>query len=223
MVDKTFFSSQSGAITVEQSVVVAGVIGLVIATFSAIKGNTDWLAGSAVAQLNGDSIANSNFETVPERAVWMGSTAYRVYGSVDGWNSVGSRDDRITFAMPGHQNGRYVTDLGHGHAMHLESNYAAGMTKTYDNLTEGTTYSVSFTAADLNFNNAKANGIEVMMGGEVIGKIDKSELTNRAETFSFDYTASGSSADLYLRSTGARDTSGPFVGNVDISYKTVNN
>lgn len=87
---RNFILSQSGAVTTETMVVAAGVIGLVIATFTAIKSSTETGATDADAALKRyqyeqfNVAKNSTFE-VPD-AAFETSWGYRLEGTkFDGW------------------------------------------------------------------------------------------------------------------------------------------
>lgn len=204
----TFLISQSGAVTVEKAVIVAGVIGLVIAASNAISQNTKILAKQTTGAMVG-SHNTSNFESVlsvqPDFESWASN--YYANQPIDGWTSVkGSVIELVTTRYPP------INDKV-GHSMiDLENDpYNSGIKKTFDFLKPNTDTLITVSAFDL----PGGNGFDVMQNGQIVGSA--TNIPDTLETYVFNFTTGSNPQTEISIVPHGRDAMGAYVGTVQVS------
>lgn len=202
-----FYNDESGAITVEKSIVVAGIIGLVIAVFGAIGGSTEGLAIRAKGTMLG-SLNTSNFAAslgTPSFASWA-SDYYRDT-ALDGWTSArGSTIELVTTRYPA------LNDAA-GHPMiDLENDAGnSGIQKTFNNLAPNSDTYISISALDL----SGENGFDVIQNGQVIGSV--TNIPNNTTTYDFSFTTGSNPQTQISIIPHGRDSWGAYVGSVSVT------
>lgn len=204
----TFLISQLGAVTVEKAVIVAGVIGLVIAVITAISANTKILAKETTGVMRGTH-NTSNFESVLSVTPDFQSSVSNYYTNkpIDGWTSaIGESIELVTTRDP------FVDDQI-GHAMiDLENDRQnAGIAKTFEFLEPNKETLVTITAVDIR----GGNGFDVMQNGQVVGTV--SSIPSTEQTYVFDFvTGSDPQTEVSIVPHG-RDHYGAYVGTVKVT------
>lgn len=174
---KHFLSAQSGAITVEKMVVVGGVIGLVIATFTAIKNNTESKTVFAMKELSGSTYETISFglPAAPNMS-WGG--AY--WGPIDGWSTNRGPLEYHRYTRP---------DGSEGYALELDGwKGASRVSKTLDKLLDDVPYVVSFDMVS-----GANDGMDVYFGGVKVGSYAASSTFKDVSTKEF--TVAGGMGD----------------------------
>ena len=83
---RSFISSQNGAVTTETMVIAAGVIGLVIATLTAISNTSRSGASDVVFTINGGQV--DRFQDVDYTPTVSTAASDQIKGSINGWSAI---------------------------------------------------------------------------------------------------------------------------------------
>lgn len=200
-----FITDQDGAVTVEKMVVVAGVVGLVIAVFTAVSQNTEGLVIRATTELACVQCEDTSFDDPPEGAQKI-EGGYLYYGDLDGWRSIDRRGNTDTSRLEIIEVGwrDYRTMTGTGFGVDLEScTGCQGLTKDLANLEAGREYSVSFNLADPAARGP--NPVEVFFGGESVGVVQASNANSQLFQMKFTAGSGDGSDNLTFKSKGTHD------------------
>lgn len=211
-----FLGNQSGALTVEKSVVVAGVIGLVIATFSAISNKTEGLVIKSTDTLNCIRCEDTDFKNPPEGAIKI-EGGYLYYGDIDGWKTIDKRGNtdgtRIEIIEAGWRD--YQTMDGAGFGVDLEScTGCKGLTKDLTDLRAGGEYTISFSLADPAARGP--NPVEVFFGGQSMGIYQASSSSSQMFRIPLTGGSGDGSDNIQFISRGTRDGYGVYIDNIKV-------
>jgi hypothetical protein len=212
----SFLSCESGAITVDWTVLTAGLAGLGLASMSVVSGGVQNLSEDISAFLQRDlslfvrfdvnRISNASFEDI-EGMLAAGWGFYNADGSLAGWTNLADYQAEVVHSgyMGVHAtDGDFMLDLDASPGNMMLGQVIAGAL-------DGQPYTVSFDAADRVGN----NGVAVYWGGELVGTVDPG---SGMESYSFEII--GGSGDgsnqLMIGGTGPEDNRGAFIDNIAV-------
>lgn len=164
------------------------------------------IAGAAHAA----TVVNGSFEDTPD----MGGKSWRVFDSIDGWNTTSGAGIEI-------QSGVVMASQDGSNHVELDS-HGSGSNSTMAQsifFKEGT-YRLSFYYAPRT-NNATSNGIQFAVGDYLLGSVSGPDGTYARKQWSlvqadFEVTTGGY-YDLSFSATGRQDTYGGLIDNVSLS------
>ena len=169
----SFLSCESGAITVDWTVLTAGLAGLGLAGMSVVSGGVQNLSEDISAFLQRDlslfvrfdvnRISNASFEDI-EGMLAAGWGFFNADGSLAGWTNVADYQAEVVhsgYMGVNATDGDFMLDLDASPGNMMLGQVIAGAL-------DGQAYTVSFDAADRVGN----NGVAVYWGGELVGTVD---------------------------------------------------
>lgn len=197
---RPFLTSEAGAVTVEKTIVVGGIIGLAIAVFGALRSSTELAALSTVKAMSGATYEKSFELPGPPNKSWGG--AYT--GVVDGW-----RTNHGTLEFH-----RYTkADGTEGYALELEGSGKGNVVASpIENLIPNKPYTVSFDMIA-----GAGEGMDVYFGGERVASIGAG-VTGDISTQTIEITSGmGNGTDwLSFHSVGKTDGHSSKIDNVKV-------
>lgn len=209
-----FLKDQSGAITVDWTVMTAAIVGLGIASAGAVRTGVVSLGGDVESSLSNASVASifgaiarldfsntDGLETTPWG--WVATNSY------DGWFTIGD-NNRIEIS----RSGQRVTTPDGDHWIDLE--YFTGnvtLARRLENVGAGQPLTLTFNAADSGGNNA----VDIYLGGEFVQRVQPP----RGTTFHpFTVTMTGGIGDgsnqLEFRGSGPEDAVGVSLHGIEV-------
>ena len=213
----TFLRADSGAVTVDWTVLTAGLVGMGLAVMGVVtmgvedlSRDTNDMLGQSITTLNRwgwNQLANAGFEDI-EGMLAAGWGFYHADGTLAGWQNLA--DPRLEVHHSGYHG---VTATG-GFMMDLDAspgNVSLGQVVT--DAIDGQTYTVSFDAADPRM----TNGVEVWWGGELVGAVNPTGSTMQTYTFEVVGGAGDGSNLLMISGTGPQDNVGAYIDEVSVS------
>lgn len=180
---RSFISSQNGAVTTETMVITAGVIGLVIATFSAVSSTSENGATGIVNAMKGGQA--DRFEDVNYTPTASTGASDQVKGSIAGWSAINGDTIEVFRTDSSIYYAGYVTS---GAGLDVAGvGVSNGLQKEY-NLNAGETYGLDISALDV----YGGNSADVYFGGELVGTVTPGHTYNGTNT---SFTVTGGSGD----------------------------
>ena len=202
---QNFWTDESGAITVDWTVMTAAIVGMGIASAAAVRTGVGALGTDIQTALNNASVASifgpiaaldlSNTDGL-EVTPW----GWVATGSYQGWFTIGS-NDRIEIS----RSGQRVTTPDGDHWIDLEYfNGNVTLARVLDNVSTGQNMTLSFNAADSN----RSNAVDVYFGGEFVERIQPNSSTFTPYSISLTGGVGDGSNQLEFRGTGPEDSVG---------------
>jgi Flp pilus assembly pilin Flp len=203
---RKFFKSESGAVTVDWTVLTAAIIGMGIASVAAVRTGVVSLSDEIQAALGSVTLGRlfgpiaqldlsntDGLETTPWG--WVAT------GSFQGWFTIGA-NNRIEIS----RSGQRVTTPDGSNWIDLE--YFAGnvtLARVLDNVAPGQSMQLSFNAADSSGNNA----VDVYFAGQLIERVQPTQGTT-FQSYTLDLVAGtgDGSNQLEFRGVGPQDSVG---------------
>lgn len=212
-----FFRDEGGAVTVDWTVLTAGLVGMGLAATAVVSGgvenlarDTDGAMRQSITTLNNwglNQLANAGFEDI-DGMLAAGWGFYNGDGSLTGWDNLA--DPRLEVHWSGYHG---VTATG-GYMMDMDAspgNISLG--QVVEDAIDGVTYQVSFDAADPRMN----NGVDLYWGGELVGSVNPTGTEMQTYTFEVTGGTGNGSNMLMLSGTGPEDNVGAYIDNVSIA------
>lgn len=195
-----FFSDESGAVTVDWTVLTAAIVGMGIASAAAVRtgvvslgdGIEGALSGASIARLFAP-IASFSFNDVAglERTGW----GWRAIGSYHGWRAIGPTQ-HIEIVESGH---RGVHSPDGGNWIDLDASPGnLTLSRGLENLTPGQSYTLSFNAAD----SGMTNGVDIFFGGQFVQHVNPTSAQFQAFSVNLTGGLGDGSNQLEFRGTG---------------------
>lgn len=195
-----FLNDESGAVTVEWTVLTAAIVGMGIASVAAVRTGTGSLGESINAALQGASISRIlapvvefSFDDVEGlvRTGW----GWRAVGSYGGWTAIGPTQ-HIEIVESGHRgvhspDGRNWVDLD-------ASPGNLTLSRELDNLVAGEEYHLRFNAAD----SGLTNGVDIYIGGQFVESISPGSIQFQAFEVPFTAAEGAGANQIEFRGTG---------------------
>lgn len=210
-----FLGREDGAVTVDWVVLTASLVGLGIASTLVISGGVADLSEDVADELKknrgimqhgfGLTLTNGSFEDIEGMlAAGWGFFAYNA--GMAGWEELDEQRFEVV------RDGYNGVNAAHG-SFSLDMDASPGnlsIAQTLDQAVAGSTYTVSFSAADPVGN----NGVDVYFGGEKIGEVRPE--SRRMALYSFEIEGGMGDGEnrLELRGTGPEDNVGAYVDNI---------
>lgn len=212
-----FITSETGAVTIDWTVLTAGLVGMGLAVTAVVSGgveditrDTDSMLRQSVTRINDwglNQLTNAGFEDI-EGMLAAGWGFYHADGSLAGWENLD--DPRLEVHHSGYQG---VNATG-GFMMDMDAspgNNSRG--QVIQNAVDGQTYTVSFDAADPRLN----NGVDLYWGGELVGSVNPTGTEIQTYTLEVIGGSGDGSNMLMLTGTGREDNQGAYIDNVSIA------
>ncbi len=196
----SFIQDESGAITVDWTVLTAAIVGMGIASAAAVRTGTSALgedinlslSSASVARLFGP-VAEFDFDNVEglTRTGW----GWRAIGSYGGWTASGDTN-HIEIVESGHRgvhtpDGKNWVDLD-------ASPGNLTLSRDLDNLVAGREYKLKFNAAD----SGLTNGVDVYIGGQFVESISPGSIQFQAYEVAFTAAEGAGANQIEFRGTG---------------------
>jgi Flp pilus assembly pilin Flp len=196
-----FAKDESGAVTVDWTVLTAAIIGMGIATVAAVRTGTISLTSEIEGALNSvrlgrlfGPVASFDFNDVTglTRTAW----GWRAIGSYQGWTALGSTQ-HIEIVESGH---RGVHSPDGGNWIDLDASPGnLTLSRGLENLTPGQNYTLSFNAADSGI----TNGVDIYFGGEFVQHVNPTSPQFQAYSVNLTGGIGNGSNQLEFRGVGA--------------------
>lgn len=207
-----FLKDDSGAVTVDWTVLAAVTVGLGLSAAAAVRTGTGSLGEDIQlslerARVAGGAIATLSFDDIDGLTVtgW----GWRAMGEYGGWTAVSDTQAfeiiRSGYAGVVSPDGRNMLDLD-------ASPGNLGIGRTLDDLTPGRTHTVSFNAADIRSTNA----VNVYFGGQLIGTADPNGTAMTGYSFDFVAGSGDGSNQLVLQGIGPLDNVGVYIHGIEV-------
>jgi hypothetical protein len=201
-----FWKDESGAITVDWTVMTAAIVGLGISSAAAVRMGVVSLGGEVESALSGTSVASifgaiarldfsstDGLETTPWG--WVATDSYQ------GWFTIGD-NNKIEIS----RSGQRVTTPDGDHWIDLE--YFAGnvtLARVLENVGAGQPLTLTFNAADSRGNNA----VDIYLGGEFVQRVQPPQGTSfHPYTVTMTGGIGDGSNQLEFRGVGPEDHAG---------------
>lgn len=207
---RDFSKSESGAVTVDWTVMTAAVVGLGIVSIGAVRTGTGSLAADIQASLSSASVAsllgalNLNDTDGLETTPW----GWVARGELQGWFTVGNNSD-----IEVSRSGQRVTTPDGGNWIDMEY-YSGNVTlaRVLDNISPGQNVTLSFNAANSNTSNA----VDVYFGGNYVETVQPGSSAFTSYSVSLLGGTGDGSNQLELRGTGPEDSVGVSLHGISI-------
>jgi len=200
-----FLIDDSGAVTVDWVVLTASVVGLGLGSTAAVRSGVVSLGNDTRASLENATVASfmsrlQGLDTSLTSGLQTTPWGWVATGELNGWYTIGS-NNMIELS----RSGQRVTTPDGGNWIDME--YGRGnvtLANTFDSMTRGQTYSLSFNAAD----SARNNAVDIYFGGQFVRSVAPG--SSNFSSYSVDLV--GGSGDgsnqLEFRGTGPQDSVG---------------
>lgn len=212
-----FLGAESGAVTVDWTVLTAALAGLGIASAVLVSGGVEDLsheiagtsASSGLLRTGfGPVLGNGSFENI-EGFLRAGWGFYSYNATMQGWQEIS--DERFEVVMSGYSgvtaaDGDYMLDMDAS-----PGNLRIGQTLT--DVRAGSEYTVSFAAADPQ-GGANGNGVNVWFGGELVGTVTPGSARMQDYSFTLTGGAGDGSNRLEFEGLGREDNVGAYLDNI---------
>lgn len=204
----SFLKDETGAMTVDFTVVVAGIVGLAIAAAAAVTLKTEGLAMKANSSLNGSPLPQTAFSDPPHKKHWWGTT---VYEPVQGWSPTTGT------ALEYHQFTGVDGQPTWGIELEGQANQG-GIQSDLGRLISGSEYVVQFDAGISSDANRSISNIGVFVDGKQVGTVTQG---TTAQTHQIAFTADPglNTSTLELRSLDTWDGRSATVTNISVNPK----
>lgn len=216
-----FWQSDSGAVTVDWTVLAASVVGLGIASVAAVRVGTSALGDDIMNSLSSASVFALSYVAdfaMPDlsqgAAIWAMGWGFDTSSDYDlnGWTRTAGLGGRVQFIRDGYMgvhsgSGDYMMDMGH---------YGNVALKRTVDLAAGETAFLQFNVVDPR-NGNNGNGLDVYYGGQLIESIDPGAGPSRPYSIELIGGTGDGSNTLELRSRQAtHDVLGVWIDNVTV-------
>lgn len=208
----SFLQDESGAVTVDWTVLTAAIVGMGIASVAAVRNGTFALGEDINLSLSnawvaGGNIATLDFDDIDGLTVtgW----GWRAMNSYGGWTAV-SNQQAFEIVRSGYAG---VHSPDGGNMLDLDASPGnLGVGRILEDLTPGTTHTVTFNAADVHRN----NGVNVYFGGELVGQAAPDGTTMTSYSFEFVAGSGNGTNELVLQGTGPENNVGAYIHGVRV-------
>lgn len=208
-----FWSSETGAVTVDWTVLTAAALGMSIASVAAVRTGTGSLGDDIMAALTSAHVVGayyfvSDFNDIDGLASrYFGWNAYGTFGD---WRALGPTQV-INVVRSGHA-GAHSPDGGNWISLDADpGNLEFGLARSVD-IPTGRTASLNFNAVDPD----GRNGVDVYFGGELIASINPQGVQSRNYDFEITGGMGDGSNQLVLVGTGPEDGAGAWIHGVTV-------
>jgi Flp pilus assembly pilin Flp len=209
-----FLRDQSGAVTVDWTVLTAAIVGLGIASAAAVRDGTGALGTEIEGSLSGASVASIfgvvatfNFNDVEglTRTGW----GWRAVGSYHGWTAIGDTQ-HIEIVESGH---RGVHSPDGGNWIDLDASPGnLTLARGLENLNTGQIYNLNFNAADSGI----TNGVDIYFGGEFVQHVNPTSAQFNAYNVRLIGGAGDGSNQIEFRGTGTANGIGVSLHGIEV-------
>jgi len=195
-----FWTDESGAITVDWTVLTAAIVGMGIASAAAVRTGTDSLGSDINSALQNASVAGimttvAEFSFDDVTGLTRTGWGWRAVGSYGGWTASGDTN-HIEIVESGHRgvhspDGKNWVDLD-------ASPGNLRLAHDLDQLEAGREYRLKFNAAD----SGLTNGVDVYIGGQFVESISPGSIQFQAFEVPFTAAEGAGANQIEFRGTG---------------------
>ena len=196
-----FISEESGAVTVDWTVLTAAIVGMGIASVAAVRNGVGSLGGAIEGALSAATIAQpfapiAVFDFNDVEGLTRTGWGWRAVGSYQGWTASGETN-HIEIVESGH---RGVHSPDGGNWIDLDASPGnLTLSRGLENMAAGQAYTLNFNAADSGI----TNGVDIYFGGQFVQHVNPTS----AQFAAFSVPLVGGSGDgsnqIEFRGTGA--------------------
>ena len=210
---RAFIQDETGAVTVDWTVLTAAIVGLGIASVGAVRQGTHALGTDIENALSNASVASI---LMPIAALDLSQTdglevtpwGWVATGSYQGWFTIGS-NDRIEISRSGQ---RVTTPDGENWVDLEYFNGNVTLARVLDNVSTGQNLTLNFNAADSN----RSNAVDVYFGGEFVERIQPNSSAFTPYSISLTGGVGDGSNQLEFRGTGPEDSVGVSLHGIEV-------
>ena len=202
---RCFLHDESGAVTVDWTVLTAAIVGLGISSVAAVRTGVLALGQDVEASLTNATVAQimaeiGGFDASNTNGLQTTPWGWVATGSHDGWFTIGP-NTQIEIS----RSGQRVTTPDGGNWIDLEY-YAGNVTlaRSFDTMQAGQSYTLNFNAAD----SAGNNGVDIYFGGQLVQSVDPASRNFTPYSVTLQGGSGDGSNQLEFRGTGPQDSVG---------------
>lgn len=209
-----FLRGQSGAITVDWTVMTAAIVGLGIASAAAVRTGTTDLGTDIQTSLTNASVASvfgvvASFDFNDVEGLVRTGWGWRAVGSYQGWTATGDTQ-HIEIVESGH---RGVHSPDGGNWIDLDASPGnLRLSRGLENLNPGQVYSLNFNAAD----SGATNAVDIYFGGEFVETVNPTSAQFSAYSVRLVGGAGDGSNQIEFRGTGTPNGIGVSLHGIEV-------